>query len=320
MVEVTDFSHASECLPFVPHFHKNRIDITHAEAKQIPMTLIEAVLKKTGCTNLSELKTVPADVQKQLAAAIKKIEPDKVPLEHWNTLLVAFGSRPAQTRENARIRLIRHLAGLPPSQPTAKPAETPAKPAPKPATNPKPVPKKQKSALLRVWNVFTTLLVAVAVVLAVTLAGVRLVGLQVFTVLSGSMEPVYHVGSLIYVKTVDPADLVVGDDISFMLDEDTVATHRIVGIVPDENDPSVLRFRTKGVANEQEDGSLVHYKNVIGKPVFTIPYLGYVANYIQNPPGTYIAISIGAVVMFLVFLPDLFGGEDEPKKPKKKQG
>ncbi|MBQ7313553.1 MAG: signal peptidase I [Clostridia bacterium] len=276
------------------------------------MTLIEAVLKKTGCTNLSELKTVPAEQQKQLALVLKKIEPDKVPLEHWNTLLVAFGSRPAQTRENARIRLIRHLAGLPPSQPTAKPA-------PKPAPVPKPTPK-QKSAFMRVWNVFTTLLVAVAVVLAVTLAGVRLVGLQVFTVLSGSMEPVYHVGSLIYVKTVDPADLVVGDDISFMLDEDTVATHRIVGIVPDENDPSVLRFRTKGTANEQEDGSLVHYKNVIGKPVFTIPYLGYIANYIQNPPGTYIAVSIGAVVMFLVFLPDLFGGEDEPKKPKKKKG
>lgn len=292
------------------------------------MTLIEAVLKKTGCTNLSELKTVPPEQQKSLAAAIRKIEPEKVPLEHWNTLLVAFGSRPAKTRENARIRLIRHLAGLPPSQPpnaasaqtqtAAKPPAKPA-PAPKPTPSAKPAPKK-KSALLRVWNVFTTILVALAVVLAVTLAGVRLVGLQVFTVLSGSMEPVYHVGSLIYVKTVDPADLVVGDDISFMLDEDTVATHRIVGIVPDENDPSVLRFRTKGTANEQEDGSLVHYKNVIGKPVFTIPYLGYIANYIQNPPGTYIAVSIGAAVMFLVFLPDLFGGDEEPKKPKKKKG
>ncbi len=290
------------------------------------MTLIEAILKKTGCTNLTELKTVPAEQQKLLAAALKKIEPDKVPLEHWNILLTAFGSRPAQTRENARIRLIRHLAGLPPSNVAAASPQTQAtartsvKPAPASTPKQKNIPKKNKSAFLRIWNVFTTLLVAVVVVLAVTLAGVRLVGLQVFTVLSGSMEPVYHVGSLIYVKTIDPADLVVGDDISFMLDEDTVATHRIVGIVPDENDPSVLRFRTKGVANEQEDGSLVHYKNVIGKPIFTIPYLGYIANYIQNPPGTYIAVSIGAVVMFLVFLPDLFGEEEESKKPQKKKG
>lgn len=79
-----------------------------------------------------------------------------------------------------------------------------------------------------------------------------------------------------------------------MLDENTVATHRVVEVVPDEDDPSTLRFRTKGDANDAEDGSLVHYKNVIGTPVFTIPKLGYAANYIQHPPGLYVAISAGA--------------------------
>ena len=59
-----------------------------------------------------------------------------------------------------------------------------------------------------------------AVILAVALVGVRLVGLQVFTVLSGSMEPTYHVGSLIYVKDVDYKELEAGDVITFMLDED----------------------------------------------------------------------------------------------------
>ena len=166
----------------------------------------------------------------------------------------------------------------------------------------------------KIWNLVTTLLVALMVILAVLLAGVRVFGLQVFTVLSGSMEPAYHTGSVIYVKDVDPGELEAGDVITFMLNEDTVATHRIVGVVPDENDPSVIRYRTKGDANDAEDGSLVHYKNVIGSPVFTIPYLGYVANYIQNPPGTYIAISGGAVLMLLVFLPDLFGSDEEQKK------
>ena len=151
------------------------------------------------------------------------------------------------------------------------------------------------------------------VVLALMLVGVRLIGMQVFTVLSGSMEPTYETGSLIYVKDVDYRELKEGDVITFMLSEDTVATHRIMGIVPDEEDPSVLRYRTKGDANDAEDGSLVHYKNILGTPVFTIPKLGYVANYIQNPPGTYIAISVGAVLMLLVFLPDLFGS-DEPKE------
>lgn len=163
----------------------------------------------------------------------------------------------------------------------------------------------------------TSIIVALAVLLAVALVGVRLVGFQVFTVLSGSMEPAYHVGSLIYVKNVDYTELRSGDVITFMLDEDTIATHRIVEVVPDETDSSVLRFRTKGDANEAEDGSLVHYKNVIGTPVFSIPKLGYLANYIQNPPGTYAAVSVSAVLLLLVFLPDLFGRDEKRETGKK---
>lgn len=174
--------------------------------------------------------------------------------------------------------------------------------------------------LKKIWNTFTTILVVIAIALAVLLVGARLVGLQVFTVLSGSMEPTYHVGSVIYVKSVDYTQLQEGDAITFMMDETAVATHRIVGIVPDEEDPTVLRYRTKGDANDAEDGSLVHYKNVIGTPVFTIPYLGYVANYIQNPPGTYIAISAGAILLLLMFLPDLFVDEKKEPTPKKKSG
>ncbi|MDO5400341.1 MAG: signal peptidase I [Eubacteriales bacterium] len=173
----------------------------------------------------------------------------------------------------------------------------------------------------KIFNIITSILVALAVVLAIALAGVRLVGLRVFTVLSGSMEPAYHVGSLIYVRKVDYQSLRPGDVITFMLDEDTVATHRIVAVVPDEEDPSVLRYRTKGDANDTEDGSLVHYKNVIGTPVFTIAKLGYLASYIQNPPGTYVAISVGAVLLLLMFLPDLLfeDKKEEQQKPSRRK-
>lgn len=169
----------------------------------------------------------------------------------------------------------------------------------------------------KIWNWLTTILVVLVVILAILLVGARLIGLQVFTVLSGSMEPTYHVGSLIYVKKVDPFQLKSGDVITFMLDEDTVATHRVVEVVPDEEDASVIRFRTKGDANEAEDGSLVHYRNVIGTPVFTIPKLGYLANYIQHPPGTYVAISAGAILLLLVFIPDLFSNDkkEQPAVP-----
>ena len=172
----------------------------------------------------------------------------------------------------------------------------------------------------KIWDCVTTALVAIVVVLAVLLVGVRLVGFQVFTVLSGSMEPTYHPGSLIYVKEVDYNEIEAGQVITFMLDEDTVATHRVVEVVPDESDATVLRYRTKGDANDAEDGSLVHYKNVLGSPVFSIPKLGYLANFIQNPPGMYIAISAGAILLLLVFLPDLLFEEENKGEEKKAKG
>ena len=169
----------------------------------------------------------------------------------------------------------------------------------------------------KLLQIISTILVALVVLLAVALVGVRLAGIRTFTVLSGSMEPTYHVGSLIYVKKVDPTTIRPGQVITFMLDENTVATHRVVEVVPDEDDPSTLRFRTKGDANDTEDGSLVHYKNVIGTPVFAIPKLGYAANYIQHPPGLYVAISAGAVLLLLTFLPDLLSGGSDKEQGKR---
>lgn len=157
---------------------------------------------------------------------------------------------------------------------------------------------------------------ALVVLLAVLLVGMRVLGFQVFTVLSGSMEPQYPVGSVIYVKEVDTSELRVGDDITFMANETVVATHRIIEILPDQKDPDTLWFRTQGIANDAPDGSPVHCRNVIGKPVFMVPLLGFVAAFVQQPPGCYIAIAGGVFLLALVFLPDiLFGGKkQEPHK------
>lgn len=174
-------------------------------------------------------------------------------------------------------------------------------------------------ALKRIFNFVTGLLVFLVVLLAFALVGVRLVGLNPFVVLSGSMEPTYHVGSLIYVKEVDYKELKVGDPITYMVSEDTVVTHRIIEILPDEEDPDTLRYFTQGDANDAPDGSSVHYKNIIGTPVFSIPYLGYVSDYIQHPPGTYVAVAAGALLIMLVFLPDIFADDGTEKKKKEEK-
>ncbi len=171
----------------------------------------------------------------------------------------------------------------------------------------------------KIWNRISGVLVGIVVLLAIALVGVRLIGLKPFVVLSGSMRPTYEVGSLIYVRSVDYKELEVGDPITYMASQDTVVTHRIIEVLVDEEDPDTIRYFTQGDANEQPDGTSVHYKNIIGKPVFSIPYLGYVSNYIQNPPGMYVAIAAGAILILLVFLPDIFTDEDKKKKSDPQQ-
>ena len=169
------------------------------------------------------------------------------------------------------------------------------------------------NTLKKIWSTVTTVVVVLFVLMAVLLMGTRLMGYKVFTVVSGSMEPQYKVGDLIYVEPISPIDVNVGDPITFVLDENlTVATHRVVEI-----DAENKHFYTKGDANKAPDATPVHFNNLIGVPKFSLPKLGYVSDFIQNPPGTYITIGIAVLLMFIVFLPDLSGKkkkEDEEIK------
>ena len=175
------------------------------------------------------------------------------------------------------------------------------------------------SFIKKAWNALTTVIVAAVVIFALLLVGARLAGYKVYTVLSGSMEPAYHTGALIYVKAVDTSEIKEGQVITFMLSEDTIATHRVIEVIQDPDEAGTVRFRTKGDANNAPDGSLVHCKNVIGTPVFTIPYLGYVASYIQHPPGTYYAVAAVAIIVLLAFLPDLIKDDDDQEEKVEKE-
>lgn len=159
----------------------------------------------------------------------------------------------------------------------------------------------------KIWNIVSTALVVLMVLCAVFLMGSRLIGYQCYTVISPSMTPVYDVGDLIYVKEVNPNTIKAGDVITFIVNEDLViGTHRVVRV-----DAENQRFYTKGDANDIEDQAPVHFNNVIGVPKFSIPKLGYVSDFIQNPPGMYITIGVGVILILAVFLPDMIGKKKE---------
>lgn len=151
--------------------------------------------------------------------------------------------------------------------------------------------------LRRVYNIAATALAGGAVLLLIAFAGVRLVGLTPLAVLSGSMEPEYPVGSLIYVQDAAPESVLVGDAITFSLDSGTLVTHEVWDI-----DPESQQFYTQGIANHDADGNILHdaspvpFARLVGKPVFCIPFLGYLNAFLTSPSGLFTIIALVAAM------------------------
>lgn len=155
--------------------------------------------------------------------------------------------------------------------------------------------------------VMTVLFISVCV-LVFLLVGVRLIGLKPYAVLSGSMEPTYPIGSLIYVRHIEPEEVEVGQSISFVFNESgSIATHRVVRI-----DDEAKLFYTKGDANSSEDGAPVLYENYLGTPVFCIPQLGYLSQWLTKPYVRYLVIGLILLILLsLVIFPDKKSREDK---------
>lgn len=169
--------------------------------------------------------------------------------------------------------------------------------------------RRECNTIMRtLYKIVTNIVLAVVLLFAGVLFLPRIFGLQPLAVLSGSMEPTYHVGSLIYVKDVKPSSIQVGEPMTYRVNDNTMVTHRVVG-----KDEQAQTFQTKGDANNNQDGGEVSYGNVVGKPIFSIPLLGYAAVYAATKSGTIVLITAILVILILTFLPDLLMGKEEKK-------
>lgn len=140
------------------------------------------------------------------------------------------------------------------------------------------------------------LLLTMAAVLVATIVIPVAAGADRFTVLTGSMQPTYPPGTLIIVKPVDAKDLRLGDAITYQLQpgEPAVVTHRI--IASSQNARGERTYTTQGDANDTPDTKPVVAEQVNGKVWYSIPYLGYVNNWLT---GQQRAWTIGALVIGL---------------------
>ncbi|GAA0363558.1 signal peptidase I SipW [Bacillus horti] len=115
-------------------------------------------------------------------------------------------------------------------------------------------------------------------------------------VLSGSMEPTFKTGSVIAVKPeINTADLKANDVITFLRDERTLVTHRIVEVI--ETGAGNL-FKTQGDSNAYADAELVLDQNVVAQYTgFTIPYLGYMMNFANSQLGIVLLLILPGVLL-----------------------
>ena len=107
----------------------------------------------------------------------------------------------------------------------------------------------------------------------------RLVGLQPYAIVSGSMEPTYATGSLVFAEPAEGEKLQAGDIAAFWQGEDVI-THRVQENVADEGE-----LITKGDANAEPDVRPVPYQNVLGRVVFSMPVAGYFLIALGTTPG-----------------------------------
>ncbi len=150
----------------------------------------------------------------------------------------------------------------------------------------------------KLLTIFFTLILAIYVVLAILMAGLflpRSVGYQVRLVETGSMVPTLPVGSAVFVRP--EAAYAVGDIITFQHPGDALpTTHRIVSATTTQG---VVEYITRGDANNANDWQPIAQSDVIGRVWLSVPYLGYVLNFVRTPLGVVIVVMIPAA--FVVY-------------------
>ena len=161
--------------------------------------------------------------------------------------------------------------------------------------------------LNRVGMIIMILLILICIPFTVP----KLFGLQLYDVKTESMEPAYPVGSVVFVKKAEVADIAVGDAITYTMgtDTDLVMTHRVDSI-SEENQT----FITKGDANTVEDAEPVSFSRLVGKPVCCISGIASVSIFIYSSIG----VKVIAGTFLFVFV--MWLAADWLKKQEQKAG
>ena len=162
--------------------------------------------------------------------------------------------------------------------------------------------KNRKNPVAAICSALGTLLLIIIVVACLPLTVPKVFGYEMYTVISGSMEPSIPTGSLVYIMDMEPQDVADGDVIAFYggHDSNAIITHRVV-----KNRVVMGEFVTKGDANEKEDMNPIPYMNFLGRVELSIPVVGELAQMLTSMEGKIAAGTLIGVAVILQLLASL---------------
>lgn len=155
------------------------------------------------------------------------------------------------------------------------------------------------------------------IVVMVPLTVPKLFGYHIYGVLTGSMEPAYSVGSVVYVKPGEPESVKEGDVITFLMGTDTGygMTHRVVEVNGED-----CTFITKGDANDAVDSEPVSFDRMVGRVVLCIPGLARVSDYVNSTSGKAVLFMAFALSFILWITADLLAPKKRSSKAVRMDG
>jgi len=161
-----------------------------------------------------------------------------------------------------------------------------------------------------IYYIFIAFIAAIALLLIISVFPIT-GNYKLMVVQSGSMAPAIKMGSIVMAKPAD--DYKIGDVITFGPYTKTKAptSHRIYDIKMTEQGQPI--YITKGDANNAPDTREIFRGDILGKVLFSIPYLGYAVNFAKRPLGFALIIIVPAALIIIDEIKNIY---KEVKKKK----
>jgi signal peptidase I len=133
-------------------------------------------------------------------------------------------------------------------------------------------------------------------------------GGRALTVLSGSMAPAIETGDVVVTRAVSPADVRLGDVITFRdpADDERLVTHRVKQIRIGGGE---ARFVTKGDANNTSERWSIPADGTVGLVTYRLPRLGYLLVWLGHPFAKLLLLVVPALLLGAYELRRLWAGD-----------